>query len=163
MRIHPEPALTERISQSELNSQADEIVEMMTLGSAMRTRGQKGGSDEPTEMEFLALNMLKKRGTLSVGEIQREIGILPAQMSRLIRSLEAKGGGLVKCAINEQDRRKIDVTLSNAGAKAHSDYVLLRRATSLEFLQILKSEDRATFMRVIRQFREHVSSLLQKK
>lgn len=155
--------MTERVSQSELNRQADEIVEMMTLGSALRSRAQKGGGDEPSEMEFLALNMLKKQGTLSVGEIQREIGILPAQMSRLIRSLEAKGGGLVKCAINDEDRRKIDVTLSKAGEKAHSHYVLLRRATGLEFLKILNPEDRATFMRVIRQFREHVSNLLQKK
>ncbi len=155
--------MTDSAAQRELDKEADEIVELMTLSSALRSRAQKGGSDEPSEMEFLALNMLKKQGLLSVGEIQREIGILPAQMSRLVRSLEAKGGGLVKCAINDQDRRKIDMTLTKAGEKAHAHYVLLRRATSLEFLRILNDGDRKVFMRVLRHFQTHVSNLLQKK
>ncbi|MFQ5489293.1 MAG: MarR family winged helix-turn-helix transcriptional regulator [Phycisphaerae bacterium] len=162
-RHKPEPPLTDRTSQDQLNREADEIIQVMTLTSAMRSRAQKGNSDEPSELEFLALDILKNRGTLSVGEIQREIGILPAQMSRLVRSLEAKGGGLVKCAINDKDRRKIDVTLTKAGNQAHQHYVLLRRVTSLEFLKILNAEDRSAFMRVIRQFRTHVSNLLKNK
>ena len=154
--------MTNQASKEQLNELADEIFNLTTLVSALRSRAQKPGADEPTEAEFLALDLLVKRGPMTVGEIQREIGILPAQMSRLIRSLEGKGGGLVKCNINEQDRRKIDVTLSKAGQKAHGHYRTLRRATSLEFLAHLDPDDRDVFMRVIRSFRERVANLLQK-
>ena len=55
---------------------------------------------------------------------------------------------MVECAINEQDRRKIDVSMTTAGHRAHGHYRTLRRATSLEFLAHLDRDDRDVFMRV---------------
>ncbi len=154
--------LTDQANQEQLIELADEVFELTTMVSALRSRMRTEDDREPTEIEFLALDILAKAGSQNVGEIQREIGILPAQMSRLIRSLEAKGG-LVECKINENDRRKIDVSLTKSGKKAHAQYQATRRATTLEFLAHLDPDDREVFMRVIRSFRNKVHNLLQGK
>jgi DNA-binding MarR family transcriptional regulator len=74
------------------------------------------------DVEFLTLTLLSSHGTMIVGDIQRLLGVLPAQMSRIIRSLEARDRPLIACRINPQDKRKIDVCLTGAGEKALADY-----------------------------------------
>src|SRR5947209_649903 len=74
------------------------------------------------EVEFLTLSILRQHDTLIVGDIQRMLGVLPAQMSRIIRSLETRDQPLIACRINPQDKRKIDVVLTPAGEGAHSEY-----------------------------------------
>lgn len=80
------------------------------------------GPGQLREVEFLTLGLLEARGTLTVGDIQRHLGVLPAQMSRIVRSLEARPEALISCAINPRDKRKIDVALSDAGYRALRDY-----------------------------------------
>src|SRR5829696_4839015 len=77
---------------------------------------------ELKEIEFLTLSLLHQRETLIVGDIQRQLGVLPAQMSRIIRSLEARERPLISCRINPQDKRKIDVALTPEGLAAFKDY-----------------------------------------
>jgi DNA-binding MarR family transcriptional regulator len=57
-----------------------------------------------------------------VGDIQRLLGVLPAQMSRIIRSLEDRERPLIACHINARDKRKIDVQMTAAGEKALKDF-----------------------------------------
>ncbi|MCH7991698.1 MAG: MarR family transcriptional regulator, partial [Gemmatimonadetes bacterium] len=69
--------------------------------------------------------MLTKTEVVTVGELQKSIGILPAQMSRLLRGLEDKSGtGLVASSINPQDRRKVDVTITDDGAGCDDPEIL---------------------------------------
>jgi len=56
------------------------------------------------ELEFLTLSILHHHDTLIVGDIQRQLGVLPAQMSRIIRALETRERPLIACRINPQDR-----------------------------------------------------------
>lgn len=150
--------------REQLNQLADEMFELTNLVAALRSRSGKPDAEELSETEFLTLNLLVDRGTMNVGDIQREIGILPAQMSRVVRALEGKAvGPLVTCRINERDRRKIDVTITEQGTKNHEAYREARRAMSIEFLQHLTPGDREVFMRVIRSFREKVAKSLQQK
>jgi DNA-binding MarR family transcriptional regulator len=74
------------------------------------------------EIEFLTLSLLQQQGTLIVGDIQRQLGVLPAQMSRVIRSLESRERPFISCRINPQDKRKIDVAITPAGLAAFHDY-----------------------------------------
>lgn len=139
-------------------------MELTNLVAAMRSRARKSDPEELSETEFLALDLLVKNGTMNVGEIQREIGVLPAQMSRLMRALEGKGvGSLVECRINEDDRRKVDVTLSDVGRKEWQEYRDARRQTNIEFLEHLDPADREGLMRGIRSFRRHVVNMLHSK
>jgi len=138
---------------------ADEIFDLSKDIWAAQTRS-RGSRDqaELSETEFLALDVLEKsERTLSVGEIQRQIGVLPAQMSRIIRSLETKGGqALITCKINPEDKRKIDVELTPAGRKAHHAYRQLKLASIQNMLGTLNEADRQEFMRLVRQIRASV-------
>src|SRR5208283_1416477 len=72
------------ISREEI---AQEVFEVLTyLGLATLPRNRREA--DLKEVEFLTLAILHDRGTLIVGDIQRQLGVLPAQMSRILRSLE---------------------------------------------------------------------------
>lgn len=74
------------------------------------------------EIEFHTLSILQRRGTMIVGDIQRLLGVLPAQMSRIIRSLEDRDRPLIACHINPRDKRKVNVQLTPTGEKSLQDY-----------------------------------------
>jgi DNA-binding MarR family transcriptional regulator len=92
------------------------------------------------EVEFLTLSILRNQETLIVGDIQRMLGVLPAQMSRIIRSLETREQPLIACRINPQDKRKIDVALTTAGRIAFQEYQT-SRISSIALLLAKMSED----------------------
>ncbi len=91
--------------KAELEQMADEIFELTKLGMISRHAPKKPGIIDLTEAEFLTLDFLCKENSLTVGELQKRIRVLPAQMSRVIRSLESKSDKpLIKCRINPQDK-----------------------------------------------------------
>jgi DNA-binding MarR family transcriptional regulator len=138
----------------QLQEFAEEIFELSKDVWASQTRSKAKDQTEITETEFLALDLLVKSQPLSVGEIQRHIGVLPAQMSRVIRSLESKGDKpLIACHINPEDKRKIDVEITPAGRKAHQSYREHKLGSTLKILQSLDEDDRAEFMRILRLIR----------
>jgi DNA-binding MarR family transcriptional regulator len=97
--------------------------------------------DDLKEVEFLTLAILNDRSSMIVGDIQRLLGVLPAQMSRIIRALESRPEALVACRINSQDKRKIDVALTQAGSKALTDYQAIRVHRIVELLHDLPEDD----------------------
>ena len=138
-------------SQETLDKMAAEIFELYQLVAIARSR-HPSGPDEPSEAEFLTLDLLSKEQPLTIGDVQKRIGVLPAQMSRIVRALEEQGGrGYVECRINPQDRRRIDVSLTPAGEKAHKEYRAARLRSMRESLSALPPEDRLHFMRMLRQ------------
>ena len=91
---------------------------------------------------------------MTIGDAQKRIGVVPAQMSRIVRSLEEQGGrGYVECSINPQDRRRVDISLTDAGRQAHEKFRTVRLASMYATLQALAPEDRLEFMRMLRQIR----------
>ena len=103
-------------------------------------RGRRRGGDLK-EIEFLTLTILSNHGTMIVGDIQRLLGVLPAQMSRIIRSLENRERPLIECHINSRDKRKIDVCLTAAGDKALADYRECRVRAISDLLGKLPEDD----------------------
>ena len=86
---------------------------------------------------------------MSVGDIQRVLGILPAQMSRIIRALETRERSLIHCRINPRDKRKIDVALTPAAEQTLLDYQGARIGRIVERLQILSDDDQEDVIRVL--------------
>jgi DNA-binding MarR family transcriptional regulator len=154
-------------SRKQLEELAEEIFELSTLSSMARVRGRSGEAApdmQISETEFLALDAIAKAGTVTVGEIQKAIGVLPAQMSRIIRSLETKGsGGFVRRAINRLDKRKVDISLSKLGESAHHAYRDARLTMAVEILSNLNQDDRDTFMRILRYMRTLVAKRLKQQ
>ena len=112
-----------------------------------RNRRRSGG--DLKDLEFLTLAVLHQQQPMIVGDIQRILGVLPPQMSRLIRSLEGRPAPLVVCQINPQDKRKIDVFLTPAGEKALADYQTRQIESLSEFLRRFAEDDQDDLARLL--------------
>ena len=125
---------------------AHELFEVVTQICLSTLRGRRRAG-ELKEIEFLTLAILQANGTMIVGDIQRLLGILPAQMSRVIRSLENRERPLIECRINPRDKRKIDVCLTTHGDKTLLDYQGTRIGRIVERLQSLSDEEQEDLIR----------------
>ena len=125
---------------------AHNLLQVVTRFCLAQPRGRRRAGSLK-EVEFLALAILHQHGTLIVGDIQRMLGVLPAQMSRIIRSLEARDRPLIACRINPKDKRKIDVCLTPAGEKALLDYRDASVSRIVEHLRHLSEEDQEDLTR----------------
>ena len=116
---------------------------------ATQREKMKGGYDL-SESEFLALDALEDVASLSVGELRRCVGVLPAQMSRVLKALEQRyDEKLVLCTINPKDKRKIDVSITPTGRRAVEAYRRAKIMNTVEALNSLTDEDLADFTRIL--------------
>jgi DNA-binding MarR family transcriptional regulator len=126
---------------------AQDLFEVITHLCMATPRRRRAG--DLKEIEYLALALLQDRRTMIVGDMQRLLGVLPAQMSRVIRSLEARQWPLIQCRINTQDKRKIDVGLTEAGEKALLEYQAVRVHRIAELLRDLSDEDQESLVHLL--------------
>jgi DNA-binding MarR family transcriptional regulator len=131
---------------------AHDLFEVFTQLCLGALRGLRRAGDLK-EVEYLTLSLLQDHGTMIVGDIQRQLGILPAQMSRVIRSLETRERPLISCRINPNDKRKIDVGMTSAGEKALEDYRGVRVGRIGELLRHLSEEDQDDLARMLDKLR----------
>jgi DNA-binding MarR family transcriptional regulator len=97
---------------------------------------------------------LHRQRTLIVGDIQRMLGVLPAQMSRVIRSLEDRDRPLIACRINPHDKRKIDVTITPAGVRAFHEHQAARINAMCRLLGQLPEEELDDLQRLAEKLRD---------
>jgi DNA-binding MarR family transcriptional regulator len=144
----PQPA------SSSLDQMAEEIFSLTLMNWRQRLASRHEA--ELSESQFLTLDTLvNSPAPITVGEIQRSISVLPAQMSRIIRSLETGfEKPLIRCELNQTDKRKIDVTLTPEGNRLYSEFRGARLAKTVDTLQHLTDKDRQEFVRICRQIRE---------
>lgn len=147
-----------------LEPMAEEIFALTVMHWRQRVSRQHG--DELSESQYLTIDILIHApprpdgapGTFTVGEIQRAIGVLPAQMSRIIRSLEtAFDKPLIRCELNQTDKRKIDVHLTADGRSVFDEFRHARLSKTVEILKNLADKDRQEFVRICGKIREVVS------
>jgi len=135
---------------------AQDLYEVITHLCMAAPRRRRGG--DLKEIEYLALALLQDRRTMIVGDMQRLLGVLPAQMSRVIRSLEARQWPLIECRINSQDKRKIDVALTEAGEKALVEYQGVRVRRIAELLRDLPDEDQESLVHLLEKVRNSLAN-----
>jgi len=127
---------------------AHDLFEVVTQICMSALRGRRRPGDLK-EVEFLTLSILNSSGTMIVGDIQRLLGVLPAQMSRVIRSLENRERPLIACRINPRDKRKIDVCMTPAGEKTLQDYRGVRVGRIVELLHNLPDDEQEDLVRLL--------------
>jgi DNA-binding MarR family transcriptional regulator len=127
-----------------------ELLEGLTQLCLTTLRGRRRTGDLK-EFEYLTLSILQSQQPMIVGDIQRLLGVLPAQMSRIIRSLEGRDRPLISCHINPQDKRKINVTLTPAGEKALRAYQEPRIRSLAERLGQLPEDEQEDFVRLVQK------------
>jgi DNA-binding MarR family transcriptional regulator len=119
--------------------------------SAQRRRDSNGMPDL-SETEFLTLDALEQDGGMTVGDLQRRVEVLPAQMSRIIRNLESRyDEPLVSCALNPEDKRKINVSLTSAGRQAAEQFRRAKIELTAQSLRSLSGDDIRHLLRIVRQ------------
>lgn len=131
-----------------LEETARDLFEVVTQLGLTALRGRRRTGDLK-EVEFLTLAILQEHGTMIVGDIQRLLGVLPAQMSRIIRSLETRPQALIACQINPRDKRKVDVVLTGAGEKSLLDYEATRTNRLVELLRDLPEDEQDDLNRLV--------------
>ena len=131
-----------------LDDIAHELFQLVTQICLSTLRGRRRGG-ELKEVEFLTLSLLSSGGTMIVGDIQKLLGILPAQMSRVIRALENRDRPLIQCRINPRDKRKIDVCLTGNGEKMLLEYQSKRVGRIVERLQTLSDDEQEELIRAL--------------
>ena len=147
--------------QTALNSMAEEIFDLTTLASIRRARSRSSRSGEVSESEFLTLDILAKHQPVTIGEIQKRIGVVPAQMSRIVKGLEDRTPkSYIHCSINAKDRRRIDVAITPEGRSAYEKYRSTRLSSTLDTLSALSPKDLNDFMRVLRKIKQRISDNL---
>lgn len=124
-----------------LDELAHHLFDVVTRFCLSAPRSRRRGSDLK-DIEFLTLSLLHQRESLIVGDIQRQLGVLPAQMSRIIRALETREQPLISCRINTHDKRKIDVILTPAGVAAFQEHQAERVRLIADVLGRLNDTDR---------------------
>ena len=123
-----------------LGSLAQQIVDLNNQIILVQPRNKRKNKGLK-EKEFLTLCHLRNKDLMNVGDIQKLLGVLPAQMSRIIRSLENRDIALISCSINPLDKRKIDVVLTDAGNIAFENHQTTRVCFVQELLQKLNDEE----------------------
>ena len=137
----------------QLDELAHSLFDVVTQFCLSVPRGRRRSGDLK-EIEFLTLSLLHQRETLIVGDIQRRLGVLPAQMSRIIRALENRDRPLIACRINPNDKRKIDVALTAAGLSAFQEYQSTRVRTIASLLSKLAEDDLDDLARLLGRLHE---------
>jgi DNA-binding MarR family transcriptional regulator len=132
---------------------AQHLFDLITHFCLVSPRGRRRNGDLK-EVEFLTLSLLHHHETLIVGDIQRQLGVLPAQMSRIIRSLETRQQPFITCRINPQDKRKIDVALTPEGMSAFHDHQSTRISSICNLLGKLSDDDLEDLQRLLVKLHE---------
>ena len=123
-----------------LTELAQGVFDVVTRFCLAVPRGRRKAG-ELKEVEFLTLSLLRQHEPMIVGDIQRQLGVLPAQMSRIIRSLESRERPFIACRINPHDKRKIDVVLTPAGVDAFQSYQSARIGGITRLISKLPEDD----------------------
>ncbi len=133
-----------------LKRMAEEIFSFTKESWLSRLAARHQGEDPLSETQFLTLDFLATSGDpQTVGDIQRSIHVVPAQMSRIIRSLEGDfDSPLIRCELNQTDKRRIDVFMTEDGRKAYSDFLNDRLDRTCGMLAGISERDRAEFVRI---------------
>ena len=141
---------------------AEEIFELTKTSWLLRSRQRRKSALDLTETEFLTLDLVARHESQTVGQLRKHVGVLPAQMSRILRNLERRGDKpLIRCAINPTDRRRIDVVITEPGRKAYRAFRDARISMSAETLSQLPAQDVREFMRIMEKIRSQMLPKLQ--
>jgi len=145
-----------------LEAIADNIFSLNFMFWTVRHRNRVEDPYDLTEPEFVTLDTLYSKGLCTVGELQQVLDVRPAQMSRIVRSLEHKAEKpLIKCSINPQDKRKIDVVITDLGKKVHDEYKQRRIRINMDLLKNLSKSEQEEVGRLINRYRQIMEEMLQ--
>lgn len=120
-----------------------------------RFLGQKVSELGITPVQALVLGFLKDQDRITSGELGRRTELDSATLTGIIDRLEA--AQLIERHGNPNDRRSIQVHLTEKGISLADSAVRLIAEANREFLKILADREKGDLLALIRKLREQVS------
>jgi DNA-binding MarR family transcriptional regulator len=137
-----------RSSDVESITEALLVASRALLGVAVASLGSV--TDDVTLPQFRALVVLSSRGPQTVGGLAEFLGVHPSTATRLVDRLHRKG--LATRRPTGDDRRMIEVSLSESG-RAIVDQVTARRRTRIaRIVERIPERERAGLVRALHHF-----------
>ncbi len=115
------------------------------LGRAMRS------GFEANVGQKRILIMLSEQGPLTQRELTERLGIRPGSASEILAKLE--NAGYIARAQNEEDRRTVDVSLTEAGAALAKESAEKRAGLGDEMFACLTQEEQETLLSLLEKLR----------
>ncbi len=135
---------------SDLATEASAL-RMATFRLARRLRAERA-IDSMSDAQFAVLGGLRVVGPLTLGELAERERVTPPSMNRTVNCLEE--AGYITRTADTEDRRKVNITLTDAG-DAVVDETIRRRDAWLEgALAALSPDDRSLVARAAEILRE---------
>ena len=99
---------------------------------------------------FVLLRRIQEEGPLALGDLARRSEMDPAACGRQIRQMEAEG--LVTTTAGTDDKRRVDVRITNAGAAVRKRLATVQDRHMEEVLGAWSDRDQATLARLLERF-----------
>ncbi len=147
---------------AKIENLAEEILRLQLMFWKMRHINRIDDPYDLNEAEYAALDALSENKEITVGQLQRILDVRSAQMSRIIRSLENKSGAkLVECSLNPNDKRKINVKMTETGKKAYNEYRNRRISANFELIMDLDPQERENLGKLLESYRKAIAKRLE--
>ena len=141
---HPAP------DQPDLADEASAL-RMATFRLARRLRAQRA-VDSMSDAQFAVLAGLRIHGSQTLGELATRERITPPSMNRTVNCVEE--AGYVTRSADERDRRRVIISLTDAGDTVVDETVRRRDAWLEEALAALSTEERGVLAHASEIMRE---------
>ena len=129
-------------------SSTDQLVEsLFDLWRWLRHMSNEIRQSDLTREQFWLLHQLRRRGTLSIGEVAGTLGISQSTATTACKRLEA--AGLITRSRRVDDERVVEVELTEQGRSAVNDWRRRRREAVAELLAPLNDTERDELQRLI--------------
>ena len=127
---------------------ADEYLDLM---GQVVTNAPFNQAQEYSRGELAALRMLELREggehPMTPGELSQELGLTTARIANLLKSLERKG--LVRRDHDSEDRRRVFVTLTDAGRAFGREKQQEMHTMALRLIDHMGEDDAREFVRLL--------------
>jgi DNA-binding MarR family transcriptional regulator len=117
-------------------------VAIARLSRALRQAGL--ANDDMALSQLTTLGNLEGRRALTLGELAAAERVDPSTMNRLVGRLEA--AGRVRRVVDETDRRKVQISLTEHGERALATHRIRRSAYLRSLLEGLEPDERAAMV-----------------
>jgi DNA-binding MarR family transcriptional regulator len=123
------------------------VDDLLSLYHLIRRASHPVHRAEMTPEQYWLLRLLRRRGTLSIGELAEALGVTGSSVTTACKRLEK--AGLLTRERQSEDERMVCVTLTEQGHAQIEAWQQQRRALLLHLLTPLDQEEQATLQHLL--------------
>jgi DNA-binding MarR family transcriptional regulator len=130
------------------------VDDLLALYHTIRRASHPVHRAEITPEQYWLLRLLRRRGTLSIGEVAEALGVTGSSATTACKRLEK--AGLLTRKRQSDDERMVCVELTEQGHEQIEVWQQQRRAFLLQLLAPLDEQDQAELQRLLERMLEHI-------